>query len=152
VRTFYSVLGTISFTLLGLWILVVQAHRAQWINSPDRRHMAYAIFLNFALPAAMSIFSLVNPENTLIWRISFCAAAVLGAVGVLMARGRAGTILGTGRWVAGFIYLAVAVVAFFAGSLAQLVANVEPLEVEAMLLSILVLLDLNLAWVFLLQD
>ena len=45
-QTFYTTVGSISFTLLGLWWVVVQSRDA-WRTDPARRRMAYAVSLHF---------------------------------------------------------------------------------------------------------
>lgn len=67
-QTFYTTVGAISFTLLGLWWVVVMGREAWQINLA-RRRMAYAISLHFALPGAMSILSLVAPDVGLLLMI-----------------------------------------------------------------------------------
>ena len=48
-ETFYTVVGGISFTLLGLWWVVVIS-RKEWQHSRARRMLAYAVSLHFLLP------------------------------------------------------------------------------------------------------
>lgn len=154
---FYAVFGTVCFTLLGLWLVVVQTRYEDWVVDPAYRRMAYAVFLNFALPAAMSVLSLISPDNTLLWRTAFCSLAFLGAVSVAIAHvpprreGIAAAIVGGGRWVAATTYVIVGLVALFPMPIGQAVGGLSGLEIESILLSVLVLLNLNVAWVLLME-
>ena len=157
-KDFYSVFGTASFTLLGLWLVIVQTRFDDWSASPAHRRMAYAIFLNFAVPAAMSILSLVNPDSAALWRISFCVAAAMGAIGVVLARvptrdrGKAPLVFRVGHWAAVVLYVTIALVALFSSAVSQAVGGLTALQVEAILLSMLVLLNLNVAWAVLVAE
>jgi hypothetical protein len=112
--------------------------------------MAYVVSLHFVLPGAMSLLSLVAPEVPAMWRITFTVAGVLGAVGTVlliatMRRRTADTgLLTVLQWFAVPIYAAVAVVAAVPGVLDGF--GLAPLQVEATLLVILILLGTQEAW------
>lgn len=78
-ETFYTVVAELSFTLLGLWWLVVQTRHDLWIRDPLRRRIATNISLYFLLPGSMSLFALLQPEVGGFWRLAFVTA---GGVGV----------------------------------------------------------------------
>jgi hypothetical protein len=40
---FYVAFATVCFTLLGLWIIVVQTRHAEWRHSPVHRRRAYGV-------------------------------------------------------------------------------------------------------------
>lgn len=107
--------------------------------------------MHFALPGVMSLLNLANPDSVLLWRVSFAAFAVLGAVGMILLdrpASRAGALQGLAHWGAIALYSAVAFVALFAGTVAEVV-GVSALQVEAVLLSILLFLGLNVAFALL---
>ena len=81
--SFYAAVGSIGFTLLGLWWVVVQS-RPEWRDARARRFLAYVISLHFMLPASMSLLSLVAPDVAWVWRVAFAAAGLLGIVSVLL--------------------------------------------------------------------
>ena len=58
---FYVAFSTVCFTLLGLWIIVVQTRHAEWRKSAVHRRRAYGVALHFSLPGLMSLLSLVDP-------------------------------------------------------------------------------------------
>ena len=146
IADFYGTLAQVSFTVFGLWLVVVQVRRGEWIDDRHRRWGAQVVALHFALPGVMSLLNLANPDSALLWRISFAAFAALGCVGmVLLGRPTHGGLPGLVHLGAVGIYGAVAVVAVFADVVAA-VLGVSALQVEAVLLSLLVFLGLNLAF------
>src|SRR6266511_1724971 len=106
---FYVACATVCFTLLGLWIIVVQTRHADWRRLSVYRRRAYGIALHFSLPGLMGLVSLIDPASTDLWRISFAIAAGLGI-------------------------------------------SPRPLRVEATLLSVLVFLGVNVAWLLLFDE
>jgi hypothetical protein len=89
---FYVAFATECFTLLGLWIIVVQTRHAEWRHSAIHRRRASGVALHFSLPGLMSLLSFVDPASTALWRISF---AIVAGGGVLaLMRGPAPTGLG----------------------------------------------------------
>jgi hypothetical protein len=148
---FYGILAGLSFTLLGLWWVACQAHR-EWATTGVGRRMAYVVSLHFVLPGAMSLLSLVAPDVPAIWRVTFTVAGALGLIGTLLiiatmrrnARADAG-LIGLLQWVAVPVYAAITAVAAFP----QLVdgLGLAPIQVEAILLVLLVLLGTQTAWV-----
>jgi hypothetical protein len=67
-KEFYVAFGTVRFTLLGLWIIVVQTRHAEWRGSAIHRRRAYGVSLHFALPGLMSLLALVDPFSSGLWR------------------------------------------------------------------------------------
>jgi hypothetical protein len=122
---FYVAFATVCFTLLGLWIIVVQTRHGEWRHSAIHRRRAYGVALHFSLPGLMSLLSLVDPASTALWRICF---AIVAAGGVLAL---------------------IALVAVAPGMVADLGVLARPLRVEAVLLTILVFLGVNVAWLLL---
>ncbi len=152
-QDFYPVFGTVSFTLLGLWIIVVQTRYADWASDPARLRTSYAVFLNFALPGTMAIVSLVEPGNRGLWRCTFVIAALLGVAGAVYAWGRErgdNALLLAARAAGLVLYVVIALVALFASTVADDL-ELKPLEIEAVLLSLMILLDLNVAWTLLIR-
>lgn len=153
---FYQAMTPTSFTLLGLWLVVVQTRHADWRRSPTHRRRAYAISLHFSLPGLMGLLSLIDPSSNWIWRISFAVIAAVGALS-LLALGRWGrtdrdsVVIAGAFWVGLVLYALVAVEAA-APSLLSTWVSLEPLQVEALLLSALVFLGVNVAWLFLFDE
>src|SRR5215204_7160800 len=84
---FYVAFATVCFTLLGLWIIVVQTRHAEWRHGAVHRRRAYGVALHFSLPGLMSLLSLVDPASTTLWRISFAIVAAGGALALALVRG-----------------------------------------------------------------
>lgn len=151
IQDFYTALAQVSFTVLGLWFVVIQLRRDEWRASRRRRLGARAIALDFALPGTMSLLTLANPDSSALWRVSFALFAVLGATGLGLLSlgaatdaGRQRPSMGWGNGLAVVLYAVIALVAIFAGSLAGALA-VQPLQIEAVLLALLILVSLNVA-------
>src|SRR5215211_5078157 len=141
---FYVAFATVCFTLLGLWIIVVQTRHAEWRQSVIHRRRAYGVALHFSLPGLMSLLSLVDPASTTLWRISFAIVAAGGALALALVRGPAPTGLA-----AVVLYLLIALVAVVPGLVADIGVLARPLRVEAALLTMLVFLGVNVAWLLL---
>ncbi len=155
-ETFYATAAQLCFALLGLWWVVVQFKYEGFVRDAVRRRTAYNISLYFVLPGAMSLFSLLATELTVLWRIAFTVAAALGALEsiVLLTQGGAAALPGgfarAGRWIAVLLYLLIAVLAIVP-DLAR-GAGFEPQLVEGILLSLLVFLGVQFAWTFFVED
>jgi hypothetical protein len=160
-ETFYETTATISFTLLGLWWIALQAKYNEWIADPLRRRMVTIITLYFLLPGSMSLLALLALENRLLWRVAFVIACLVGvfATGVLAADARKATggaqgsprswnwrVMRWSCWVGVALYLLVALVALGATTLAGF--GVNPLLVAGVLVTLIVILGLVLAWTY----
>ena len=140
---FYGAFSPACFALLGLWLVVVQIRMDDWRGSDTRKRMSYVIALNFVLPGLMGVLSLVDTQNAAYWRISFTIIAVGGAAGCNLVRGlpaadRLATAL---YWTAFALYVVIAILAIIGG--------VNLLRAEAVLLTALIFLNFNLAWLLL---
>jgi hypothetical protein len=150
---FYLAFATVCFTLLGLWIIVVQTRHADWRRRSVHRRRAYGVALHFSLPGVMGLLSLIDPASTTLWRISFAIAAGGGAIVLVLVRGPAPTWLGMASYAAAvLLYALVAVVAIAPSVVADLGMSAPPLRVEAVLLTILVFLGVNVAWLLLFDE
>jgi hypothetical protein len=145
---FYQTLISICFTLMGLWWAVVQFRHDEWMNDPDHRRMAYAVYLSFLVPGMMSMGSLVSGDVRFIWQAVFVVSAILGGATTFfmfqsVKKGAAhGWLFQGGRWVVIALYALVALFAIDPG----LAAPLKPLQVEGLLLSGLIFLGVNFAW------
>jgi hypothetical protein len=150
---FYVAFATVCFTLLGLWIIVVQTRHAEWRQSAVHRRRAYGVALHFSLPGLMSLLSLVDPASTTLWRISFAIVAAGGVLALVLVRGPAPTGLGAAAYGAAVVlYGLIALVAVVPGLVADIGVLARPLRVEAVLQTILVFLGVNVAWLLLFDE
>jgi len=155
--TFYAAFAPLSFTVLGLWFLIVQTRHREWRASPSHRRLASAVSLQLALPGLMSLFSLVDPASTGLWRASFAATAIVGA-GALLAL----AIVGSGprrslaveaeRAGAVALFTLVAVVAVAPGTVHGVGVAAKPIQVEAFFLSLILFLGMSVAWLLLFEE
>jgi hypothetical protein len=152
-KDFYVAFSAICFTLLGLWLIVVQTRHADWRSDARSRRRAHGIAMNFSLPGLMSLLSLVNPDSVLLWRVSFAIAALGGAVIMAVLRGAGPTRFGLGAYTLAItLYLLIAVLAIAPGIVTGIGLPVAAIRVEAVLLTLLVFLDVNIAWLLLFED
>jgi MFS family permease len=140
---FYGAFSPACFALLGLWLVVVQIRINDWRGSSTRTRMSYVIALNFVLPGLMGVLALVEPQNAAFWRVSFAIIAAGGAVGSFLVRGfPTGDRLGAAAyWTAIALYAVIAILAIIGGT--------DLLRTEAVLLTALIFLDFNVAWLLL---
>jgi hypothetical protein len=126
----------------------------------EHHRRAYGVALHFALPGVMSVLALVAAQTAAFWRVSFAFVALGGAVIMVAVRGfpvplgdqRTGTRrlpvahrLGLAAYVTGIVlYVLIGVLAFVPAN------NV--LRIEAVLLTGLVFLGFNVAWLLLFDE
>jgi hypothetical protein len=147
---FYISFSAMCFTLLGLWLVVVQTHLNQWAGSPAQRRRSYGVALHFSLPGIMTLLALVDPQSTALWRTSYAIVAIGGAVVLATVRGRAPDVLGVAAYLAALLlYVVVGILAIDPHIIKQLGLTVAPVRVEAVLLCMVVFLGVNVAWLFL---
>ena len=152
-KDFYVAFSAICFTLLGLWLIVVQTRHADWRGDAGHRRRAYGVAMNFSLPGLMSLLSLINPDSSLLWRVSFAIAALGGAVILAVLRGAAPTQFGLAAYVVAItLYALIALLAIAPGIIAAVGLAVAAVRVEAVLLTLLVFSDVNVAWLLLFDD
>ena len=160
---FYGAFSPACLALLGLWLVVVQLRLPQWQASEAAtvyRRASYGIALHFALPGLMSLLALVDSGDSAYWRVSFAIIALGGAVVLIALRGLVGRgqpgpggargyLVGGGLGLAAYVaaivaYLLVGVLAFIGGP--------QVLRVEAILLTGLVFLGFNAAFLLLFEN
>ena len=149
-ETFYATFAGLSFTLLGLWWVVVQAKYQQWMSDPKRRQMAYNVSLYFILPGIMSLVSLLSGEAKFLWRAAFAIAGIFGcveAVRMALAPAQAGSMwVMVGRWFAVALYALVVAVALFPEMIQALGIPLKAIEAEGVMLSIILFLGVHFTW------
>src|SRR5580693_47042 len=161
---FYAAFSPACLALLGLWLVVVQMRLPQWQASeaaPAYQRASYGIALHFALPGLMSLLALVDSGDSVYWRTSFEIIALGGAVVLIALRGLfgrrgAGRGRGAGRAADSRLGGGLGLAAYVVAIAAYLVVGVLPfiggsavLRVEAILLTGLVFLGFNAAWLLL---
>ncbi len=131
--------------------------RPEWRRRPARRALAYVGSLHFLLPGAMSVLSIAAPDVGLIWRASFTVAGVTGTAGLLLlARALredadCPRVVRTIQWVGLPIYLVVLLFAVVPDLPARLGFTLTSLQVEAIVVSILLLFGVQSAWILLVE-
>jgi len=150
---FYISFSAICFTLLGLWLIVVQTRHAEWRGSSLHRRRAYAVALYFSLPGLMSLLALVNPDSSELWRVSFAIASIGGIAVLIAVRGAApGKIGRTAYLLVIALYALIALLAIAPRVVSGVGLHVAPVRVEAVLLTVLVFAGVNVAWLLLFEE
>ena len=166
---FYSAFSPACFALLGLWLVIVQIRLREWQASVAHRRRSYGVALHFALPGIMSLLALVDPQDSVFWRVSFAitalgGAVVLATVSGFPARARpAGHTGAAGASVAdagaaarpdqlGRAAYAAAIAMYVLIGVLAFAGGVAALRTEAILLTLLVFLGFNVAWLLLFDD
>jgi hypothetical protein len=150
---FYIAFATVCFTLLGLWIIVVQTRHSEWRRLSVHRRRAYGVALHFSVPGLMSLLALIDPASKSLWRASFAVAAAGGAVVLALVRGPAPSWLGHASYVVAILlYVLIAIVAMRPSIVGDVGLSVRPVRVEALLLTIVVFLGVNVAWLLLFDE
>jgi hypothetical protein len=143
---FYATVSGVGFTLLGLWWIVVDKH-PEWFERRDTALMAYVISLQFIIPATASLLSLVAAELPGLWRTVFAVLGLVGIAGaVLVARVVRGTpgVSAAALLSALPVYVAMVIVAV----LPPLDLGLTPLQLEALLVALMLVLGLHAVWFF----
>jgi hypothetical protein len=161
---FYAAFSPACFALLGLWLVIVQMRQREWQGSAVHNRRSYGVALHFALPGVMSMFALIDSQDPAYWRVSFAIVALGGAVVMVAVRGylvpaepteesaprgvqgpAVQDQLGLAAFVAAIVlYVAIGVLAVIGG--------LQILRTEATLLTILVFLGFNVAWLLMSDD
>lgn len=150
---FYGVVSAINFTLLGLWWVAIKDRADLGGHDHASRRMAYFVSLQFLIPATVSLLAQIAPSVPEVWRFAFAFAGVAGAAGVAMLaqelrRSTDAKVVPQVFAVVGIpVYVLVTLVAIFPTAIADMGLTLKPIEVEGLLLTILVFLGVQEAWV-----
>ena len=147
----YRAVATFSFTLLGLWWVVLQFRHDEWAGDPRRSRENFLIMLGFLLPASASLFSSISSDG-FIWRSAFAATGLVGFLAVTVFAtpiqpGSANALTKrVVRLVAAPVYGAMAVTAVVSDLPDSLGIELAPRELEGLLVAAIVVLGVLVAW------
>ena len=149
-NTFYAITAATCFTLVGLWWSVVK-DRSEWLKNEATKRLAGGVYASFLIPALMSMGAQIGGTNPFIWQAVFIIASGAGITfsSRLIALTRAANPKGSfskNSWTVPFLYGLVLFFALFPG-LARII-GLEPLQLEALLLCLLILIAHAMAWEF----
>jgi hypothetical protein len=149
IDAFYQALSGVSFTLLGLWFVIVQLKYKEGAGEGSRRRHAYGVAMFFLIPGIGSMLSAVNSDLTLLWRLAFGITGALGMIEIALYLTSDGvrTAASTALRIAGFVLYAVMVIlALFPSAVEVIGLGLAPREVEAILLALLIFIGANIAF------
>jgi hypothetical protein len=149
-ENFYSTVAQASFTLLGLWWVLLQIRHDEWIADAPYRQSVYDISFYFLLSGMMSLASLLAVREAEIWRASFAVFGTVGAIesALVIARRRwfrPGPLVRVADWGSLLLYVLAALVAAWTDLPAELGLDLEALELEGIFVAALLLLGVTLA-------
>lgn len=150
--TFYSTMAQVSFTLLGLWWVVVQFKHSEWMARRRQRQMAYHTSLFFLLPGVMSLIALVSLTSHVIWRVAFTSAAVFGLIASILVLTsskedeRKSPAIKAAHAIGLVFYVLLIAVALVPTLPADLRIHLTGLQAEATLLAVMLFLGVNTTW------
>lgn len=147
---FYAVTAATCFTLVGLWWSVVKS-KPEWLKNEATRRLAGGVYASFLIPALMSLGAQIGGSTPVLWRVIFIIAAGAGITfsSRLIQLTREANPKGAfskNSWSVPLLYGLVLVFALFPG-LARVV-GLAPLQMEALLLCLLILIAHALTWEF----
>lgn len=152
ITDFYISFSAICFTILGLWLVVVQQRYSVWAGDRALRRRSYGVALHFSLPGIMTLLALVDPQSPTLWRTSYAIIALGGVIVLATVRGAAPDTMGKAAYIGAIVlYAVVGVVAIVPHLLRDIGITAAPVRVEAVLLSVLVFLGVNVAWLLLFE-
>jgi len=148
VDSFYQVVSAVCFALTGLWWSVVEG-RKDWLKDPGMRSLAGGVYASFLIPGTMSLGAQIGGASTLVWRIIFAIAALLGVYFTIKLMNRVKYVVTPGffarsRWLVILVYALVLLFGLFPGLAAPI--GLKPLQVEAFMLCFIILNGHGLAW------
>ena len=151
ISTFYAITAATCFTLVGLWWSVVKS-KPEWLVNESARRLAGGVYASFLIPGLMSLAAQIGGTTTpLIWQLIFIIAAGAGIVfsSRLISLTRAANPKGAfsrNFWVVPTLYGLILFFAILPG-LARMI-GLLPLQLEALLLSGVILTAHMMAWEF----
>jgi len=149
-NTFYALTAGTCFTLVGLWWSVVK-DKPEWYRDEAKKRLAGGVYASFLIPGLMSLAAQIGADSQLIWRGVFVIAGGAGIVfsSKLLRLTRDTNTNGTfsrNTWIVPILYGLVLFFAIFAG-FARFI-GLQALQLEALILSGLILCAHMLAWEF----
>jgi hypothetical protein len=149
-ESFYSTVATLSFTLLGLWFVVLQLRWQEWARDARSRRTAYSVFLALLSPGILSLGSQIAVEVRIFWRLVFIVgslAGIVAAVFMLQSTARAGEQAPSARVIRG-LTLVLYVFTLLTALAPEMytVVGLTGLQGEALWVTLLVLLGVLMAW------
>jgi hypothetical protein len=156
-KTFYETLALAAFALLGLWWVVVAERRREWTALAYRRRQAYSVSLYFMLTGIMGLVSLISGTHPALWRLAFGIAGGLGVAELILSLVYVKGEPRRERRVQALmsltlpLYLIIVAVAIHPSLAADIGIHLTPLETEAVVVSLLLFLGINYAWLLFME-
>lgn len=154
ISEFYSLFSATCFGMVGLWWTVVEKHE-EWHKNETMKSIAGGVYLSFLIPGLMGLGAQIGGEGGLFWRLAFALGAGFGMFYTFKLLNKTKNEPFTGpfrrnRWLVIVIYGFILLGSLGFDFVFNLV-GIQPIQVEAVWLCLLILLGHGLAWDFLTQ-
>jgi hypothetical protein len=143
--SFYQTLTTISFTLLGLWFVVLGLSHPDW-RAPSRHRARLHVALCFFLPGVMGLVAILGGTNPLVWRLTFLLGGVMGLVESLRYMRAPDRLTGPGENVLGVLAAVLHAMVAAAAFIPAPVGGLAPLQLEGFVVTLVFLLGMVHVW------
>ena len=156
IEDFYSTFATVSLTVTGLWMYVASVRFRDWMADRDHFRRASAVSVQLAFPGLMSLFALINPASSVLWRVVFGVvsgvAAMLLVALIMRSANRWARVNEIGNWIAVLIFALVVLVAFAPEVVDETGLPDAPRRAEFFLFCLLLVDGLVVAWTMLFRE
>jgi hypothetical protein len=147
---FYSAVAQLSFTLFGVWFLVVQLGPEELLGDPALRRTTFHVSLGFLIPGVLALGSLLAVEVLVLWRVVFALGGLAGAaatVRLAVSEDAAdGPVPRVTWWVASVVYVLFVVVAVYRPAVTVGGVELSPLAEEGLLVTVQMVVGSFAAW------
>ena len=152
---FYKTASGLSFTLLGLWWVVIQVRYKDANATPAMRRHAYGVLVFFLMPGMMSLFSIVDDAGTW-WRVVFGITGGMGLLEIVLFYSAAGATMTAPakalRVVGVLDYVAILIVCADPKLPLKLNLGLTGLQFEAILTGLLIVIGIHLVFLAITED
>ena len=156
IEDFYSTFATVSLTVTGLWMYVASVRFRDWMADRDHFRRASAVSVQLAFPGLMSLFALINPASSTLWRAVFgvasAVAAVLLVALIVRSASKWARVNEVGNWIAVLIFALVVLVAIAPEAVDETGLPDAPRRAEFFLFCLLLVDGLVVAWTMLFSE
>lgn len=147
---FYEAAAQLSFTLFGLWWVVLELALDDAVTDRRVRRTLVHVSLVFLVPGVVSVASLLAADALVVWRFVFGVGGALAAAATarfaLSAAAAAGPVHRSLWWLVCAVELGFVVVAVARPQPELAGATLSPLTLEGALVVALLLLGVTAAW------
>ncbi|MBV6394529.1 MAG: hypothetical protein HFACDABA_00094 [Anaerolineales bacterium] len=153
-NAFYALFSTTCFALVGLWWNAVSARLKDFRETRIKQN-ATGVYFSFLIPGMMGLGAQVTGADTPLWRAVFVIGAIIGIfvwVNMIRSSPKATSpgFFHRNRWLVVALYVVILIGSFGMDKLALSLA-IQPIQVEAFMMCLLVLTGHGISWEVLME-